>query len=87
MSIKEKLRILARMDKLIRLQATGPPEAFASSLGISLRTLYNYIDLIREIGAPVNYSRSSGSFEYTRTGELFIGFFCQEPDSTMKPLC
>jgi len=74
MSTLEQLQIIARMDKLIRREATGCPQKFAARLGISMRSLYNYLGLIRDIGAPVDYSKSGRSYRYLRDGKLVIGF-------------
>jgi len=74
MSTLEQLEILSRMDKMIRLRSTGTPQEFAFSLGISLRSLYNYISLIRAIGAPVYYSRSYAGYTYLEEGSLIIAF-------------
>lgn len=78
MSTLEQLQIISRMDRLIRREATGSPQNFADSLGISLRTMYNYINLIRDIGAPINYSKSITSYRYSRNGTLVIGFYDQD---------
>ncbi len=80
MSTLEQLQVLSRMDRLIRNRATGSPGHFARILGVSPRTLYNYILLIREMGAPVYYSKTIGSYAYTKNGSLIIGFFKTEPE-------
>jgi hypothetical protein len=48
---------LERLDNLIRTRATGSPIQLAHRLCISRSGLYNYISLLKELGAPVIYCR------------------------------
>jgi predicted DNA-binding transcriptional regulator YafY len=70
MSTAEYIRILKRMDRMIRSRSTGTPEDFARRLAISERTLYNYLSLMKELGAPIRYSRYSESYIYNEDGGL-----------------
>jgi len=74
MKVIDQLQRLEQMDQLIRLQATGNPDAFARRLGLSKSMLYNYIDLIRLLGGPVRYNKTSASFEYEYPVELKLGY-------------
>lgn len=77
----EFIRIIQRMDRLIQLKSTGSPEDFASRLSISERSLYNYLGVMKELGAPLRYSRIYGSYEYLEKGRFLFEFKKQlEPE-------
>ncbi|MCK4991753.1 MAG: HTH domain-containing protein [Bacteroidales bacterium] len=62
------------MDQLIRFRETGTPEDFACRLGISVRTLYNYLKILKELGADIQYNTYSRSYEYLSEIRLYIGY-------------
>jgi Predicted transcriptional regulator len=53
MKTYELILRLERIDQFIRLKATGSPRQFASTLGISVSMLYNYLDLLKNLGGPI----------------------------------
>ena len=59
---------------MIRSRSTGNPEDFAARLCLSERTLYNYISLLKGLGAPIAYSRSCQSYIYTAEGGFKFEF-------------
>jgi predicted DNA-binding transcriptional regulator YafY len=65
---------LNRINRLIRIKATGPPKEFAGRLGISERTLYETLELMKSLGAPIKYSRFRESYHYEEDGEFCIRF-------------
>ena len=62
MKIQERLRLLDRMFTLIKRGGTGTPEAFARRLGISLRTLHVYLDVIKSYEVEVTYDKERESY-------------------------
>ena len=74
MTFLEKLSTIERLDQLIRLQATGTPNALSNKLGVSRKTIYNLIDLMKAMDAPVEYCVKNQSFYYAYDCELMIGF-------------
>ena len=68
------IEILKRMDQLIRMKSTGGPEDFAGRLYLSERSLYNYIRIMKSLGAPIRYSRAEGSYVYDEAGRFVIEF-------------
>ena len=62
------------MDLLIRKRSTGNPEDFAARLSVSERSLYNYLTAMRELGAPICYSRVLGSYYYRTDGKFTFEF-------------
>ena len=62
------------MDLLIRLRSTGNPNEFADKINISLRSLYDYLRVLRELGAPLVWSVYHNSYIYENSGKLQMKF-------------
>ena len=71
---KEIFQRLSRIDHLIRIKGTGTPSELAGKIGISERSTYEYIRLMKEFGAPVLYSRQRKSYYYKEEGRFLISF-------------
>jgi predicted DNA-binding transcriptional regulator YafY len=71
---------LKRLDTLIHQKGTGTPAHLASKIGISERALYDYLKLMKELGAPIRYSRGRGSYYYIVDGSFHINFEETRPD-------
>lgn len=64
MNFVEQLKVLDRLDQLIRRKATGNSKALANRLGISFRNVYNLIAILKNLGAQILYCRNRQSFYY-----------------------
>ncbi len=64
MGIKDQFQLLARLDQLIRLRATGAPAMLAQRFEVSERTIYNLLNHLKDMGAPVQYCRDRQSYIY-----------------------
>ncbi len=82
--ITKQIALIARMDQLIRLQATGAPLEFASRLNISKAKLYRIIDIMKEFNAPVAYDFSLQSFVYEEAVSFQFGFYEQTLNSDTR---
>lgn len=65
---------LEKLDHCIRYKATGGPVELAHKIGISERTLYDYLRLMREMGAPIKFSSHRKSYYYLHDGQFLVGF-------------
>lgn len=72
--MKSLLHRLIRLDYLIHLKATGKPADCAHKIGISERSLYDYLKILKEMGAPVKFSRNRGTYYYNEEGRFRISF-------------
>jgi biotin operon repressor len=79
--IKEELK---RVDRLIRLKATGNPKELAEKLQISERHVYRIINQLKEIGCPVYFDKDRGSYCYSERGKLIFKFSSNELDNNTK---
>ena len=71
---KEIFHRLERIDHLIRIKATGTPTELASKLGISERSVYEYLNLMKELGAPIKFNSYRQSYYYDEDGGFNISF-------------
>jgi len=55
---------LERLNYLIHIKATGNPKKLSHRLNVSERSLYEYISLLRSLGAPVQYDRTRETYFY-----------------------
>lgn len=77
---------LARLDYLIRTKTTDTPAALAKRLGISVRTLYEFLDMMRALDAPICYCKKRKSYYYKEPGEFNMRFMRFRPgiDKTIE---
>ncbi|MEW7278850.1 hypothetical protein ABW636_09660 [Aquimarina sp. 2201CG1-2-11] len=73
--IIKHIEIIERVDQLIRLQATGSLEYFASRLGISRTKLYRVIGVMKKLNAPIKYDHNLESFVYANSVVFVFGFY------------
>jgi predicted DNA-binding transcriptional regulator YafY len=85
--MKSFINRLSHLDHLIQFRRTGRPSACATKIGISERSLYDYLKLMKDMGAPVKFSRAKGTYYYDSSGNLKIGFVDQKgmpPSQSME---
>lgn len=71
---KQIISNIQRLDQLIRIKATGSPSNLAMKLEVSERCIYNYINLMKDLGAPIKFCRYRKSYYYDFKGKLSIAF-------------
>jgi predicted DNA-binding transcriptional regulator YafY len=74
MPIIKYVERVQRMDQLIRRKSTGTPKELAAKLELSERSLYELINQMKDLGAPIIFSKSRNSYVYTSQGKFDFGF-------------
>ncbi|WP_281990150.1 hypothetical protein [Aquimarina aggregata] len=74
-TILKQVALITQIDQLIRLQATGTPEAFAYRLGISKTKLYRVLKTMKLLKASILYDMTLQSFVYETVVEFQYGFY------------
>lgn len=74
MNFIKQIERIKMMDKLIAFGKTGTPSVFAKKLGLSRSQLYNDLDLIKELDAPIKYCKKRESFYYETSFELILNY-------------
>jgi predicted DNA-binding transcriptional regulator YafY len=72
--MKHYLNLLLQLDQFIRQKGTGSPPEFARKMGISERSLYEYLKVLKDLGAPIKWSRQDKSYYYSVEGQFRISF-------------
>ncbi len=70
----KQIELIERIDRLIRLQATGSPATLASRLEVSRAKVYRLIDTMKALNAPIEYDFTRQSFVYTDIVRFQFGF-------------
>jgi predicted DNA-binding transcriptional regulator YafY len=65
---------LNAIDHLIRIRGTGSPRELAGRIGLSERSLYEFIDLMKTMGAPIRYCKYRQSYYYAEEGGFCVRF-------------
>jgi len=68
----QQLERLRKIHQLIQKRNTGSPNELAQRLKISRRQLYNMIEYLKEIEAPLIFSRKNNTFYYEYEFDLLI---------------
>jgi predicted DNA-binding transcriptional regulator YafY len=76
--MKSLLHRLIRLDHLINHKSTGTPADCAMKIGISERSLYDYLKILKDMGAPVRFSRGRRTYYYAEGGHFHISFLPRE---------
>ena len=74
MGIEKSFAIVEQMDHLIRIKKTGNPTAFAQKLEIGRSTLFEYLDIMRALGARISYDKYRQTYYYENNGMFDFHF-------------
>lgn len=77
MKTLKQLERLRRIHEYIKLANTGNPKELAKRLNISERQLFNYIEYLKELDAPINFNRKLHTYYYTDDFDLLVNVSVQ----------
>lgn len=61
------IRIIKKLHEFIFTERTGNPKELSNKLGVSERTVYNYISFMKiEMNAPIVFDIQKGNYFYNR---------------------
>lgn len=72
--VKNYFDRLQHIDHLIRIKGTGCPKTFARKLSISESTLYEFLQFMKLMGAPIMYCRARETYYYSEAGAFNLYF-------------
>lgn len=72
MRFKKTVELINYLDYLIRNRTTGTPKILANKLGVSVRSVFYYLSLLKDLGAPVKWSPCEETYIYDESIELSI---------------
>jgi len=72
MILFKQIELLQRIHQLIETSRTGTPGEFAKWIGVSERYLREIIDEMKDLGAPICYSRRNETYYYSEPFEISV---------------
>ncbi|BDD07559.1 HTH domain-containing protein [Aureibacter tunicatorum] len=82
MSVIKYLNRIERIDMLIKMKSTGQPQHLADKVGVSKRMIYEIINDMKDLGAPIKYCNYRKSYMYEREGNFKFSFMPKEMSAT-----
>jgi len=77
MKTLKQLERLRRIHELIKQANTGNPKELAIQINISERQVYNCIEYLKEVEAPIVYNRKTNTYYYTADFDLLVNVSVQ----------
>lgn len=74
MDLIQKLKLIERLDYLIQRKATGTPKELSNKFKLSERQVYNVINEMKDMGAPIVFCSISQSYCYKENVSFKFGF-------------
>jgi hypothetical protein len=74
MNFIKQIERIKKMHHLISSEKTGTPIVFARKLSLSRSQLYNELEVIKELDAPLKYCKRRESFYYQTSFELILNY-------------
>lgn len=78
MSLKRYLQKVRFIDHLICKKSTGTQKELASHVGVSISTINEYLNEMKEAGFPIKYSYKRQTYYYEKTGGMVKSLFSEE---------
>lgn len=70
----DMLKHIKNIDAQIIEQRTGTTLELARRLRITGRMCYHYLQIMKKLGAPIQYDRKQKTFYYTSEGNFLVEF-------------
>lgn len=74
MEFIKKIEAIERVDGLIKLKSTGTANDLSKRLCVSRRSVYNILELMRNMGAPIEYCQIRRTYYYSYQCDFVLGF-------------
>ena len=75
---------LTKINHCIIKSDTGTPRELAKKLRLGERQVLRYIDMLKKLGAPVDYCRRRKSYYYKVKGQFSAGFTLLDGENTVE---
>ncbi len=74
MEFLQKIEVIERVDNLIKQKSTGTADDLSKRLCVSRRSVYNILELMKSMGAPIEYCQVRRTYYYLYQCDFVIGF-------------
>ncbi|SEK89159.1 hypothetical protein SAMN04487910_1404 [Aquimarina amphilecti] len=76
--IERQIELIERLDRLIRMQATGNPQQLARRLDISKASLFRIFEVMKRLNAPIIFDIGLQSYIYEEQVSFRFGFYTRD---------
>ena len=76
--LTQAIQLMERIDHLVKRRATGSPQELANRLSVSRASLHRVMEVMKELGAPIEYSIIHKSYVYSEEVNFFCGFYSND---------
>ncbi len=75
MTFEERVRLIKKLDYLIKRKFKGSSVDYANKMQISRSAYFRLLDYVKtEFDSPICYNKTSSYYEYYKNGIMFFGF-------------
>lgn len=74
MFCQKTIQHIRQLDRLIRNEDTGKASDLAQKLGLCRTTIFVYLSLMKDRGAPIKFCKLRQTFYYEEAGAFIIKF-------------
>ena len=74
MNFIKQIDRIRKIHFLICTEKTGSPDVFAKTLHLSRRQLYNELEVIKNLDAPIKYCKKKESYYYSELFDLELKY-------------
>jgi predicted DNA-binding transcriptional regulator YafY len=78
MSLSRYLKKVRFIDYLICKKATGSQKELANRVGVSISTINEYLNEMKEAGFPIRYCHKRQTYYYEKNGGMVKSLFSEE---------
>lgn len=78
MSLHRYLKKIRFIDHLIGRKSTGTQKELANHVGVSISTINEYLNEMKEAGFPIKYCYKSQTYYYEKSGGMVKSLFSEE---------
>jgi predicted DNA-binding transcriptional regulator YafY len=68
------LKLLSYLENLIYTMQTRRPQELAIKLGLSISTTFEYINALKECGAPISYDRKRKCYYFNENKRFSLSY-------------
>ncbi len=74
MTLTDRHHRIERLDQLIRQHCTGSAKKIAEHLGVHERTVFEELDIMRAMGADIQWDSRRHTYYYVQPGRFRFGW-------------
>ncbi|MBI9063810.1 MAG: HTH domain-containing protein [Marinilabiliaceae bacterium] len=76
--LTKTIQLMERIDYLVKQRATGSPQELANRLSVSKASLHRVLEVMKELGAPIEYNIIHKSYVYSEAVNFFCDFYSND---------